>query len=169
MPSARPSRRAVNHRAHPASLPCLRVSAIRPRSRGLCVAVIRRVVGGRLAATGETQRMCTVANEPLQDLDLRGTSLRELQDLGSSTLTLVRCDLSGADLRGLDLPAGSSTTAISTRRGSRDQPGLRNVPGRQRKERDLPRLHSQCPVRGVMPPTPASECLMSEAEFAAAG
>ena len=48
--------------------------------------------------------MCTVANEPLQDLDLRGTSLRELQDLGSSTLTLVRCDLSGADLRGLDLP-----------------------------------------------------------------
>ena len=47
--------------------------------------------------------MCVVASEPLQDLELSGTLLRERPELGADPLTLVRCDLSGADLRGLDL------------------------------------------------------------------
>jgi len=45
-----------------------------------------------------------VASEPLQDLDLPGTSLRERPELRTGPLTLLRCDLSSADLRALDLP-----------------------------------------------------------------
>jgi len=59
---------------------------------------------GRLEPPTSDQGTCVVASEPLQDLDLRGTSLRERPELGPSPLTLVRCDLLGADLRGLDLP-----------------------------------------------------------------
>ena len=45
-----------------------------------------------------------MARQPLQDLELSGASLREHPELGAGPLTLERCDLSGADLRGLDLP-----------------------------------------------------------------
>ena len=45
-----------------------------------------------------------VTGEPLQDLDLRGTVLRERTDLGTGPVAIVHCNLSGADLRGLDLP-----------------------------------------------------------------
>lgn len=51
--------------------------------------------------------MCAV--EPFRDLDLRGSSLRGLPALGKTwapladPLTLMVCDLSGADLRALDM------------------------------------------------------------------
>lgn len=48
--------------------------------------------------------MCVVPSRLLQDLELRGTSLRDRPELGAEALTLARCDLSGADLRRLDLP-----------------------------------------------------------------
>jgi len=44
-----------------------------------------------------------VPSQPLQDLELRGTSLRERPELGAEALTLVRCDLSGADLSNADM------------------------------------------------------------------
>jgi uncharacterized protein YjbI with pentapeptide repeats len=65
---------------------------------------------GRLGTPTGDPGMCVVASEPLQDLELYEASLRELPELrerlevGADPSTLVRCDLSGADLRGLDLP-----------------------------------------------------------------
>ena len=49
-------------------------------------------------------RTSLVTNDQLHDLDLCGISMRERPELGGGALTLVRCDLSGADLRVLDLP-----------------------------------------------------------------
>src|SRR5450631_2648771 len=63
---------------------------------------------GQTGGSYRRPRECVVASELLQDLDLRGTSLRERLELRErpalAPLRLARCDLSGADLRGLDLP-----------------------------------------------------------------
>ena len=65
---------------------------------------------GQTGGSYRRPRECVVASELLADLDLRGTLLRERPELrehrgqGPGPLTLARCDLSGADLRGLDLP-----------------------------------------------------------------